>query len=207
MKPSSFLTNNQCQTLLTHIQDHRTTHTTATNALRNYAITLVMLDAGLRIGEAVQLPKSSLFFQDRPSKSVIVLRHIAKGHRERIVPASARLQAAIEKLNRLHWRSLQVPPDGFAFFGRTFTNHITVRQVQRIIGSASVQAIGRAIHPHILRHTFATRMLQLTDIRTVQELLGHESLSSTQIYTHVTPASLTAAINNLDKTNGPLDAC
>lgn len=69
------------------------------------------------------------------------------------------------------------------------------RTVQRWIRRLTFLAFGRHVHPHVLRHTFATRLRPHADLRTIQELLGHKSLTSTQIYTHVTTDDMAAAVN------------
>jgi len=74
---------------------------------------------------------------------------------------------------------------------------ITTRQVERIIKHAAIASIGRPANPHMLRHTFATKLMRITNVRVVQELLGHRNLSSTQIYTHPNQDDFAAAIRNL----------
>ncbi len=88
--------------------------------------------------------------------------------------------------------------DGYAFYPDSPTHHITPRTIQRIIKKASFQAFGREIHPHVLRHTFASRLMRTTNIRIVQQLLGHKSIQSTQIYTHPNHDDLTTAIKSLE---------
>jgi integrase/recombinase XerC len=80
-------------------------------------------------------------------------------------------------------------------------NHITPRSAQLNLARISKQALGYPVHPHMLRHTYATRMRKLTDLRTLQVLLGHSSIKSTQIYTHVNRADLDAACEQLDADN------
>lgn len=71
---------------------------------------------------------------------------------------------------------------------------ITPRDVQRWVHTHTQQAIGRAVWPHVLRHTYATQLLKFTNLRVVQILLGHKSLLSTMIYTHPTSADCSAAV-------------
>jgi len=169
---------------------------------RNYTIALCMLDAGLRVGEVVQLKISDLYKFGAPVNSLIVRADVAKGSHERIVPTSSRLKTAIELMYVPWWRFVKDHENSYAFFGSDTEHHITIRSVQRLIAAHGLVACQRVITPHMLRHTFATRLMKLTDIRTVQELLGHKCLTSTQIYTHPNTQDLTTAIDQLDRLNG-----
>ena len=77
--------------------------------------------------------------------------------------------------------------------------HLSPRAVQYYLNSESYECLGFCIHPHTLRHTFGTRMMKRTNIRVVQELMGHKSITSTQVYTHPDHDDLNRAINGLDK--------
>ena len=166
---------------------------------RDVCIILLMLDAGLRIAEVCGLRRSDLWFGEGPVIDLTVSKTIAKNGIERTVPLSDRLRESIKKLHYNHWyaeRGVLMHP---ALHGSYSNEKITSRQIQRIVKAITTASIGMAFNPHALRHTFATKMMHLTDIRTVQMLLGHASLTSTQIYTHPTLEDLREAIN---KTNG-----
>lgn len=164
---------------------------------RNYAMTLFMLNAGLRVGELVQLKVSDLWFQDSPKKSLVVRAEIAKNKKERTVPLCMKILDAVWELKH-HWFPDPVKCSrDYAFSQRFCGPHITTRRVRQIIAIASEYSIGRKIHPHVLRHTFGTKLMRVTNARVVQQLLGHSSLSSTQIYTHPNQDDLTEAINEL----------
>ncbi|GAJ04418.1 unnamed protein product [marine sediment metagenome] len=87
----------------------------------------------------------------------------------------------------------------YAFYATWCMRPLTVRQVQRIITFAGKLSMGRNIHPHLLRHTFATRLMRNTSMAVVQQLLGHTNLSSTQIYTHPNGEDRKKAIDSLDQ--------
>lgn len=161
---------------------------------RNYLMTLLMLDAGLRVGEVVQLMVSDLWFNGRPVETLVVRAEITKTKTERTIPMTERLKVAIEKVSKKMWRLDPGFLDHFAFPSYQLENHFTVRSVEIFIAYASHKAFGRAITPHTLRHTFATRLMQRTNIRIVQKLLGHKSIQSTQVYTHPNQDDLTNAI-------------
>jgi len=196
-KTAKTLTNEECQKLLDVLLnplEHPKPHVAH---IRNYLMALLMLDAGLRVGELVQLQQMDLFFSDHPCYNLIVRAAIAKHKKERIVPLSDRVIDAIWKLKQkdLSWNSQS--GSIYAFRNAGSYAHISVRRVQQIISASAIAAIGRPVHPHMLRHTFATRLMAKTNIRVVQELLGHSSLQSTQIYTHPNQTDLTNAIKNL----------
>jgi len=164
-------------------------------AVRNYCIGLLMLDAGLRVGEVTRLLFTDVVLAGEPVKALCVTSDISKSKFDRTIPLSGRLQRAIK--NHCNWNRPTDEPGYlcFAFCKPNHRLHISVRQVQRIIKQASIKAIGRAIHPHVLRHTFASRLMRQTSIRVVQVLLGHKQLSSTQVYTHPDSNDLSTAIS------------
>lgn len=178
------INNEEITLLLDFIQNDTSFQPIKHLRVRNYCMTLLMLDAGLRIGELVRLSVSDLFCFEAPRDAVDIRAEIAKGGRSRIVPLSNRLRECIAEMQRLTWiLSLPLRLD-FAFHCFKPAEHISERQVQRIIAGASLSSFSRKITPHVLRHTFATRCLRTSNIRIVQQLLGHRSVSTTQIYTH-----------------------
>lgn len=170
--------------------------------LRTYTMAVLMLDAGLRVGELVQLELRDLYFKKTPVITLIVRPEIAKRKHERSIPLSQRAQDALH----LYWQECcwleNEPENCYAFSKWHYAEHLSTRQVERAIRAAAIKALGRPIHPHVLRHTFATRLMRVTNSRTVQELLGHENLSSTQIYTHPNEEDKKNAINEMGK-SGP----
>jgi len=188
----------ECEQLLKWMNEGRAKYVSKKRIVRDYLITLLMLDAGLRVGEAVKLKVYDLFFGKSPVLALIVRSEIAKRHVERSIPMSERLRstiAAMYSLNR-SWQHAQCTDWAFKMDGSE--RPLTTRTVQIIIKAASRRAIDRPIHPHVLRHTFATRLMQKTNIRVVQKLLGHASLVTTQIYTHPNSQDLSNAIKLMD---------
>jgi len=166
--------------------------------LRNYSMCLLMLEAGLRVGEVVRLRVNDLCYGLKPVEFISVDKSIAEKACERRVPVSSKLREAIEALRDRYWFLTERPVTHFAFYVSDVEKGITTRQVERIIQRAGLKALGRAIHPHMLRHTFATRLMRKVDIRTVQTLLGHKTITSTQVYTHPDSDDLVDAISTFD---------
>ena len=119
-----------------------------------------------------------------------------------MVPIIERLKIAIEEIQRHIWDKTDVVGTRFAFFKMTNGRCVSVRQVERIIAMHSFLAFGTRIHPHILRHTFATRLMACTSMRNVQVLLGHKNIQTTQIYTHPNNQDLKSAIETMEKGDG-----
>lgn len=191
------LTIDECCSLLQYLHDRLAGGPGWRFAMRTYTMAVLMLDAGLRVGELVQLELRDLYFQKEPVKTLIVRSQIAKGKHERSVPMSSRAHdALLNFLEESPWLSNQ-PINTYAFRVIDRHEHLSTRQVERAIRSAAMKSLGRPVHPHILRHTFASRLMRVTDSRTVQELLGHRNLSSTQIYTHPNEDDKKKAIANL----------
>ncbi len=193
------LTTEDLEKLLLCIRDSYTNDMQERKAVRNFTIALLMCEAGLRVGEVVKLKEPDLYYNSVPVTSIIISAEIAKNKRERQIPVSQRLSDALKN----HYRNIQyygnnIEPCFVFHHGRPY-RPITTRQVERIIRAAAIRALGRPVHPHVLRHTFATRLMRVTSARTVQELLGHTSLSSTQIYTHPNSDDLKKAIDSIDQ--------
>jgi integrase/recombinase XerC len=150
-------------------------------ACRDRALLELLYATGLRVGELVGLDWNAI---DLPGR---VLRVMGKGGKERMVPFG---QPAAEALRGwlAVWEDFR---DAGAAGEPVFLNHrggrLSDRSVRRVIDRwLETTSLARGVHPHTLRHTFATHLLENgADLRTIQELLGHASLSTTQKYTHL----------------------
>ncbi|MBA7534831.1 Tyrosine recombinase XerC [subsurface metagenome] len=164
--------------------------------LRNLLAVLFMLDAGLRVGEVAGLRYPDVYFENQPVKTLCVRKIIAKKHREREIPLTERIIIVLS--HYLPFPALIMDhPFGQALIATKPWGHaLTTRTLERIVTRGGEAALGFPVNPHMLRHTYATKLMKITDIRTVQELLGHKNVSSTQIYTHV---------NDEDKRKAVLD--
>lgn len=152
-------------------------------ALRARAILELLYATGLRCGELVSLDVSALDLDER------MLSVVGKGRKERVVPFGRRAQEAIRSY--LPARARCRPRDDALFVnhvgGRLTDRSVRVLVAQRVRQTAAAQAIS----PHGLRHSFATHLLRRgADLRAIQELLGHSSLSTTQRYTHLNARQL-----------------
>ena len=150
--------------------------------LRNRAIFETLYSSGIRVSELAAMNFSSVDF------SAATVQVSGKGNKQRIVPVGQKALAAIKAYrNRLQQQAgLPSPNEGPLFLNR-FHTRLSPRSIARILRKL-VEAVGllTPVSPHALRHTFATHMLDAgADLRAVQELLGHRSLSTTQKYTHV----------------------
>lgn len=165
--------------------------------LRNYSMTMIMLEAGLRVGELVKLRWDTLFFNCLPVTSIIISPEISKSSRERQIPVSTRLSDTLSTYHAYFATQAPQPLDPAFFRSPANRYPLTTRQVERIIGAASMKALGRPMHPHVLRHTFASKLMRIANASVVQELLGHKHLSSTQVYCHPNNDDLKKAIDSL----------
>lgn len=157
-------------------------------ALRDAAILELLYATGMRVGELVALDESSIDETNR------LVRVMGKGRKERMVPYGAPAEAAL-RLWRADGRPLlaRVTDDPALFLG-VRGRRIDPRQVRMIVHAATRVIDGAPdLAPHGLRHSAATHLVEGgADLRTVQEYLGHASLATTQIYTHVSPERLRA---------------
>lgn len=166
--------------------------------IRNHLMGLLMLDAGLRCGELTNLIVSDLLFEGEPVSYLNVRKETSKSKRERTVPLTKRVQDAIRNMLVVWTAQKRTYAVNWAFTTGNTPKRLSRRTVERIIKAAAIIAIARDIHPHVLRHTFASRLMRKTNIRVVQELLGHKSITSTQIYTHPNSVDLNEAIKAIE---------
>ncbi|MEN9305534.1 MAG: hypothetical protein RLY76_802 [Actinomycetota bacterium] len=157
-------------------------------AIRDLAIVETLYGSGIRVSELVGLDLSDI---DRTRNT---LRVIGKGNKERIVPIGLPALRAIDEWLKVRSGITSKDSEAALFLG-TRGNRIDQRVVREVVYDAT-QALGgnKKLGPHALRHSAATHLLEGgADLRTVQEILGHSSLSTTQIYTHVTQERIKAA--------------
>ena len=181
-----YLTLEQCTSLLKAVD--------GPNAKRDYAILMLFLNCGIRRAELVGLNLTDIY-EDR-------IRVVGKGNKERIVYMGAACKAAIDAY--LPERNKMVLTDNRALFGSRDKNRISVTAVHRLVKKHLLAAglDASQFSAHKLRHTAATLMLSYgVDVKTVQEVLGHENLNTTQIYTHIesTELKIAAEANPLSK--------
>jgi len=196
-KPIQILTPEQLNKLIYEIEPHPPFVRTPVKQFRTYAVIVLLADTGLRISELTNLKRSDLVISGQIVSTLRVRSETTKTKTERIVPLSARVQKAIKMLIEFYWPIQGLIQDHPAWFANLPEQRTSIRQLQRIVEDAGMIHLGIKLHPHTLRHTFATRLMQTTNIRIVQQLLGHKCISSTQIYTHPNMDDLTKAINSI----------
>ncbi len=157
----------------------------------------LMLEAGLRISEVQALRWYDLIYKEQVKHVLRLNGDMTKNNIAREIPINARLHAAIAvSFNKaMHAYGL----DHSHYVTQTERKHaqISTRTIQRTIKQIGRTAVDMNLTPHMLRHTFATRLARVTDIRTVQDTLGHARVSTTQIYTHPNIDDKTKALNSV----------
>ncbi len=150
-------------------------------SIRDHAILELFYSSGLRLSELVGLDMGAI---DEKDGQVTVT---GKGNKTRVVPVGSHAMAAINNWLPIRATILFNKPKEQAIFITQQGNRITPRAVQYRVKEWSIkQGLDSSVHPHLLRHSFASHVLQSSgDLRAVQEMLGHANISTTQIYTHL----------------------
>jgi integrase/recombinase XerD len=155
---------------------------TSPRALRDCALVELLYGAGLRVSEAVSLDRAGVDLDER------LVRTVGKGGKERVVPVG---RSAVEALRRYlargrpHLDRKHRPELFLNAQGGALTRAGAFLILRRLAAKAGLEP--ERVHPHLLRHSFATHLLEGgADLRSVQEMLGHADLSTTELYTHVT---------------------
>ena len=159
---------------------------------RNRAIVEVLFSCGLRVSELVSLRLTNLYIEER------YVRVMGKGSKERLVPISSK---ALKELDLwfVDRKQMKIKPgeEDYVFLNRRGA-HLTRTMILIMIKQQAVEAgIKKTISPHTLRHSFATALLEGgADLRAIQVMLGHESIGTTEIYTHIDMSTLRQEILN-----------
>ncbi len=169
-------------------------HNDAPHAVRLYTILYVLYTTGLRISELLQLRYDDISITSHEENRIMCLRVKGKGSKERLVPLHTLTQGVLSRYLKLRDSFIigsKMSPWLFPSYAKQ--GHITRQAVSKALKQQAIEAgldpVG--IHAHALRHSFASHMLaQGIDLRTIQTLLGHASITSTEIYTHVTSGHL-----------------
>ncbi|MEM6848252.1 MAG: tyrosine recombinase [Pseudomonadota bacterium] len=159
----------------------------AANAVRMLTLIELIYACGLRVSEAIALGDRAVDAGDAP------LRVLGKGGRERMLPLTSRARAAVTR-----WRAVRGPSQRYLFPAASRSGHLTRQAFARDLKSLAVGAgLSATLSPHGLRHAFATHLVQRgADLRVVQALLGHQDISTTEIYTHVGNTHLAAVVSD-----------
>jgi len=158
--------------------------------IRDRAILELLYGTGMRVGELVNLNICDIDLHEK------TIRVLGKGSKERILPLGnpsiEAIQGYLKSRNILRKNISLDKNDQNTLFLNRFGGRLSARSIRRlIIKYMKIAGLNKKISPHVLRHSFATHLLGGgADLRSVQELLGHESLSTTQIYTHITKERL-----------------
>ena len=147
--------------------------------VRDRAMLELFYSSGLRLSELTRLNVADVNFSDE------TVRVLGKGNKTRVVPVGAYARQALQAWLAL--RASLAPVEETALFVDQRGRPMSQRTVQRRVATwATRQGITQHVHPHMLRHSFASHVLQSSgDLRAVQEMLGHASISTTQVYTHL----------------------
>ncbi len=160
------------------------------SGIRDRAILEILYGTGIRVSELTNLNIDDIDFNEK------IIKVLGKGSKERILPLSnpviKAMQEYIEKRYLFNRNKFDKTINKNALFLNRFGGRLTARSIRRIIIKyIKIAGLNKKLSPHVLRHSFATHLLGGgADLRSVQELLGHKSLSTTQIYTHITKERL-----------------
>ena len=161
-----------------------------TKGLRDRAIIELFYSTGIRLSELANLNLSSIIIDSKKTgEENYMVKVLGKGEKERIIPFGKEAKYWIDKYLNTRGFSINSGLGNLPLFANSKEKPVAYSTIKRRIRNyIKLVSEGEGLGPHILRHSFATHMIDRgADIRSVQELLGHSSLSSTQIYTHIKP--------------------
>lgn len=188
-KPPEILLPNEVSSLLKEAEER---------CPRDYLMIILTLFTGLRNSEICGLNICTVAPYGPISNILELPGTIIKGGKPRQIPLREDLVLIMNDfLNHKPDRNEPDSPESPFFVTHKTKKRLSSRDFQRITKSLSIKVLNRSIHPHILRHTFATNLLNSSNLRIVQTALGHSNIQSTAIYTHPTISDLKEAITKI----------
>jgi len=159
-----------------------------TENTKHKLIIKLLYGTGLRVSEIVNLKKQEVNFEED-----LIKVNLGKGKKDRFVKIPNSIKGDLENYSKINNSSI--------LFSSNRGGKLTIKSIQKIVSNAGRKAkIKKRVYPHLLRHSFATHLLeQGTDLRIIQKLLGHSSIRTTQIYTQISQASIKNVESPLDK--------
>lgn len=169
-----------------------------TISYRDFMIINLALTTGLRNSELCDLTIECIRAYQIIPDVMMLPGTIAKGGTGREIPLHPDTRANLEIfLNLKSTSNEDLTPRAPLFVSKYTHNKLSPRDVQRIVSTCSKLSIGRSINPHVLRHTFATRLLYVSNLEIVRKVLGHKNIQTTQIYVHPSSNELAEAVNKM----------
>lgn len=168
------------------------------SGIRNHTMIRLCLGTGLRCSELVNLTIECIKAYETITTILMLPGTIAKGGNKRDIPLTPDLRDLLN--NFLIWKyqhNEPLEPDDPLFCSKFTHKKLNPRDFQRITRELSILSISRPIHPHVLRHTFATRLLSVSNLVIVQKVLGHKNIQTTQIYTHPNNNEILDAVSSI----------
>lgn len=173
-------------------------HAARTYSLRDYTLIRFTLATGMRNTEVLGLDIGHVRLFGVITGIIKLPASIAKGHRPRNIHLHVDIKTCLQTYIDDEAARQRIAGDETPLFRTIYKNtRLGPRDFQNIMRRHSMNAIDRPCYPHILRHTFATRLLQQTNLRVVQIALGHASIQNTQIYTHPSSGDMADAIGKM----------
>lgn len=164
---------------------------------RDFTMIYLALSTGLRVSELIGLFIEDISPFQEVSRILTVPMRLGKNGKKREIPINDETRSLLTWwLKMKNSRIESINSDSLLFVSKYTSKPLSPRDFQRIVRNLAIKSINRPISPHTLRHTYATRLLRHTNLRVVQELLGHSNIQTTQIYTHVDTGDALEAVNN-----------
>jgi len=162
---------------------------------KEQATLAILMYCGLRVGELIRLKLRDLTIENNTLTELHVPASISKSRVGRPVPIPPRARQPItDYIHDISPHTISTDQTRHLFPGSAGRDHMSVHGVEQLVERISRKILHKHVTPHMLRHTYATKLLKFSNTREVQLLLGHKKLSSTQIYTHPTIQDLTNTV-------------